>query len=260
MDLSVDDNMGVDHTELIQELSPTNYSTENEGEKGETITTPKVQSDENPHEVKTELRSCTNILQAEQRSKGTVQNISIEGGIKNHGSKYSERASDGNLPSNSDEECDDYLSNSVDQESVVNENEIIPTEVLSQDNIEDPSQSGPSSSSFSTPLNHRKTFFRYYAVRVGYARASYFREDIDGVETQEEIQPRQGATPMVKIRSAIFLYWDDARQFLDEIKNLDEDSSLEYQVEYDSFDSIDEAEASIIHAILFDHFLTWFIF
>mmetsp|Transcript_30720 Transcript_30720/g.59912 ORF Transcript_30720/g.59912 Transcript_30720/m.59912 type:complete len:841 (+) Transcript_30720:52-2574(+) len=246
MDLSVDDNMGVDHTELIQELSPTNYSTENEGERGETITTPKVQSDENPHEVKTELRSCTNILQAEQRSKGTVQNISIEGGIKNHGSKYSERASDGNLPSNSDEECDDYLSNSVDQESVVNENEIIPTEVLSQDNIEDPNQSGPSPSSLSMPPNHRKTFFRYYAVRVGYARASYFREDIDGVETQEEIQPRQGATPMVKIRSAIFLYWDDARQFLDEIKNLDEDSSLEFQVEYDSFDSIEEAEAYLL--------------
>mmetsp|Transcript_14970 Transcript_14970/g.31672 ORF Transcript_14970/g.31672 Transcript_14970/m.31672 type:complete len:1013 (-) Transcript_14970:337-3375(-) len=88
--------------------------------------------------------------------------------------------------------------------------------------------------------------FRYYAVRVGYARASFFREGEDGLERQHETRYLNNAAPMVKIRSAIFLYWDDARQFVENVENLDQDFSLEFKVEYDGFDSIAEAEAYLL--------------
>ncbi len=90
--------------------------------------------------------------------------------------------------------------------------------------------------------------FRYYAVRVGYARASYFHRDEDGFETRQEVRRCDGieTAPMVKIRSAIFLYWDDACQFVERhVEHLDrDDSSWEFQVEYEGFDSIEEAEVS----------------
>lgn len=103
--------------------------------------------------------------------------------------------------------------------------------------------SNPDLTKASTSLVN-EVLFRYYAVRVGYAKAFYFSNDHDGFETQQELRRWNKTTPMVKIRSAIFLYWDDVCQFVDKIDNLDEDSSLEFHVEYEGFDSVEEAEVS----------------
>ncbi len=109
--------------------------------------------------------------------------------------------------------------------------------------------------SWMNPNPQDKMIFRYYAVRVGYARASYFFEDLDSVETEKEMRHFSKSVPMVKIRSAIFLYWDDACQFVETIENLHQDSSLEFKVEYEGFDSIAEAEVSTTQQHKFDHLI-----
>jgi len=96
------------------------------------------------------------------------------------------------------------------------------------------------------PDKRRNIFFRYYAVRVGYAKASCFREGTDDLDMEREMRLLNEIGPMVKIRSAIFLYWDDACQFLEDIDKFDKCSSLDLRVEYEGFDSVAEAEAYLL--------------
>jgi len=96
------------------------------------------------------------------------------------------------------------------------------------------------------PDKRRNIFFRYYAVRVGYAKASCFREGTDDLDMEREMRLLNEIGPMVKIRSAIFLYWDDACQFLEDIDKFDQCSSLDLRVEYEGFDSVAEAEAYLL--------------
>ena len=98
----------------------------------------------------------------------------------------------------------------------------------------------------------------YYAVRVGYAIRSPLLLEGDDNEydgnCDDDIHPNKKRKrdessaaaasapmpmlPMVKISSAIFLYWEDARQFI----NISEERKSEYA----AFDSFEEAEEYLI--------------
>jgi len=94
----------------------------------------------------------------------------------------------------------------------------------------------------------------YYAVRVGYAVASVVSDDEDGDDISPPNKKRKHyeqscaaanatPTPRVTIRSAIFLYWEDARQFVDNIE-----SSTGHNAEYAAFNSFEQAEEYIVEA------------
>jgi len=89
----------------------------------------------------------------------------------------------------------------------------------------------------------------YYAVRVGYASPVLVSDDEDNGDIHPRKKRKRGQSwqqsskfaPMVKIRSAIFLYWEDARQFVDTIS-----CSSDHKAEYSAFDSFQEAEEYLI--------------
>jgi len=97
----------------------------------------------------------------------------------------------------------------------------------------------------------------YYAVRVGYALGSPMAcadnkqvniDDNDDIHPKKKRKHSGSETaemamglPMVTIHSAIFLYWKDARQFIDTISDLSE-----HTAEYDAFTSIQDAEDYLV--------------
>eukprot|EP00581_Thalassiosira_minuscula_P007900 CAMPEP_0183712704 /NCGR_PEP_ID=MMETSP0737-20130205/7773_1 /TAXON_ID=385413 /ORGANISM="Thalassiosira miniscula, Strain CCMP1093" /LENGTH=857 /DNA_ID=CAMNT_0025941373 /DNA_START=59 /DNA_END=2629 /DNA_ORIENTATION=- len=92
----------------------------------------------------------------------------------------------------------------------------------------------------------------YYAVRVGYASPVLVSDDEDDdvdihptkKRKRGDGQSWQGSPalpPVTKIRSAIFLYWQDARQFVDEVS-----LSPEHKAEYSAFNSFLEAETYLL--------------
>jgi len=97
----------------------------------------------------------------------------------------------------------------------------------------------------------------YYAVRVGYALGSPMArvdnklvkiDDNDGIHPKKKRKHSESETaemamglPMVTIHSAIFLYWKDARQFIDTVSDLSE-----HTAEYEAFTSIQDAEDYLV--------------
>ena len=90
----------------------------------------------------------------------------------------------------------------------------------------------------------------YYAVRVGYAPGSPLSEDDDDdnddippskKRKREESMAASSSTPMVKIHSAIFLYWEDVRQFVDTIS-----CCTDHKTVYAAFNSFEEAEEYLL--------------
>ncbi len=131
----------------------------------------------------------------------------------------------------------------IDETNAIEADQASDDDVTPQKNIDEGNVANLDSYLVS-PGQRPNHIFRYYAVRVGYARASYFLEDKDGLEVQREIRVENNTAPMVKIRSAIFLYWDDVYQFLDKIDDLHQDSSLVFKAEYNGFHTFAEAEVS----------------
>ncbi|KAL7538258.1 hypothetical protein ACHAXR_008412 [Thalassiosira sp. AJA248-18] len=83
--------------------------------------------------------------------------------------------------------------------------------------IKDEQQAAATAGTTTTTKDRKRG--RYYAVRAGYA---------------------VGSSLTVKIRSAIFLHWDDARGFVDGLLSSD------HRAEYAAFDSVEEAESYLV--------------
>jgi len=244
-DLSMDDIFIVPELPQINHIDSVSTPHEKEGKQHESKRCNDNIYDKQPAQT---IRNENFESPSSPLVKRLGESVEIEGGmnprsvVKLKSVGQDNKASMIGLQTRESEKSDDFINETNSIES----GKSFKKDVKLQKRIDEGSIVTNLNSHSASPGQRPEHLFRYYAVRVGYATASYFREDEDGLEVKQEIRLVNRTAPMVKIRSAIFLYWDDVCQFLEEIRTLDQDSSLVFKAEYEGFHTIAGAEAYLL--------------